>query len=471
MRYDNMIRVPEDYTGRTLKRAYDEFLARIPRLRELRRAYTEGRVGPDPKKGPCITANYCKHVSDLKSAYVAGIPPVYSAGTEQDPDPKGQEIVDLFEYQSKARMDQGIVNTLSRYGVAYEVAFQEAERDGRGVPTGRLVPKSVESSPFDTFVAYDQTLDPDSVFGAIHYGFVDDDGDEEHYLDVYDKVNVTRHRLDTGAGFFAPVEEPRPHGFDRVPITEYRNNPDGMGDFEPVLDLQKAVNSLLSSRIHDKERFANAVVVSKGFYMGETQEEVEETLQTVMDQTYIGIPRDAEMDYLTVTFDEAGVQVLADSVVSQIHKIARIPDLTDEAFAGNASGVAIKLKLQGLNTLAQSVVSEFDAGFRRRCKLYSYAMFGEDGADIDHMGITFRFDLPADLLTESQVLSNYLNAGVISRRTAMESVPYVDDIEEEERRIEAERQAESDRQARMEQDILMQGLRSQGAVPEDEDAL
>ncbi len=81
------------------------------------------------------------------------------------------------------------------------------------------------------------------------------------YLDVYDDTMVRRYKIPSptsSTGWTLIEGTERPHGFDRVPIIEYRNNTDAMGDFECILDLQDAVNELLSDRIKDKTRFANA---------------------------------------------------------------------------------------------------------------------------------------------------------------------------------------------------------------------
>lgn len=261
---------------------------------------------------------------------------------------------------------------------------------------------------------------------------------------------------------------PQPHGFDRVPIIEYVNNPDASGDYEPVLSLQDAINQTLSDRVKDKNRFASAMIVAKGMIFGETADEVDETITKLKDQEYVSIPRDADLSYLVKTFDESGVQVLVDDIKSDLHKISRIPDLSDQAFASNSSGVAIKFKLQGLNNLAQSLISMFHKGFTRRCKLYNYSMFGEQGANIDEMGITFRFDIPADLINEANALNTYYQAGVISRRTAVENCPYVEDADKELERIEEEEDANADREARMESAYLDKAKAEIEPEPEEE---
>lgn len=449
----DIIRVPKNWTEQSIKNAYAMFLARRTRLLELDRAYFTGEVGSESQT---YVSNNCKYICDTKASYVAGIPPAYSCA---EGDEKGQAILDLYKAQIKPQLDQQLVAGCSRYGMDFEVHFCETTITEAGNVT--LTPKSVEASPLDCFVAYDESLDPDSVFGAIHYVEVDDNHKATHYLDVYDRRVKQRYML-SGEGDTASwvkVGDATIHGFDRVPITEYRNNPDMLGDFQSILPLQKALNEILSDRVKDKNRFASAIMVGQGVALGDTDEEVDESMGHIKDQEYISIPRDASLNYLVKTFDEASVQVLVDYIKGEMHKISGIPDMTDEQFAANSSGVAIQYKLLSLNNLAQSLVAQFQKGFLRRCKLYSYVLFGEDGADVEDMAITFRFNAPADSSYDVQTMQTYVQNGAMSVRSMIENNPFVDDVDEELNRIQDENDRADERTRRQEQDSLNLALR------------
>lgn len=459
----DIIRVPKEYTLKSIKNAYDQFIKRRTRLADLDRAYDTGQVG---NASHLYVVNNCKTIADTKSSYIAGIPPTYSAAEGDD---KGEAIIELFKQQVKPQMDQEITNLCSIYGLAFEVTYLEQEMDPE---TGSLTvtPKSVELSPMDGFVAYDETLNPDSVFGAIHYMEVDDNRVEHHYLDVYDKREYTRYKMD-GANGGTWSEIPgtrRPHGFDRVPITEYRNNPRMRGDFEPILPLQLALNEVLSDRVKDKNTFANAYLVTKGMNFGDTQEEVEESMGMIRDMHYIAIHKDSDISFLTKQFDESSVQILVDYIDGQMHKVSGIPDMTDEQFAANASGVAIKYKLMALNNLAQSFIAQFNRGFLRRCKLYSYALFGSDGAQVEDMRVTFKFNLPADNSYDAQTMQIYAAAAALSRKTMMENCPYIDDVDQEEERLAEEATTDGERDMAIFEDRKQTDLEIINEEPVDE---
>lgn len=459
----DIIRVPRNWTEQSIKNAYSMFLQRRYRLLDLERAYFTGEVGNEVQP---YVSNNCKYICDTKSSYVAGIPPAYSC---DDSDEKGKEVIDLYRAQIKPQLDQDLVATCSRFGMGFEACFCEAAKDDDGRIT--LTPKSAAVSPLDGFVAYDESLDPDSVFGAIHYVEVDDNHIETHYLDVYDDRVKQRYKL-TGAGdteSWVKVGPETIHGFDRVPIIEYRNNPDMIGDFQPILPLQMALNEILSDRVKDKNRFADAIMVGKGVVLGDTDDEVSENMGRIKDQAYLSVPRDASLEFLVKTFDEASVQILVDYIKGEMHKISGIPDMTDEQFAANSSGVAIQYKLLSLNNLAQSLVTQFQRGFLRRCKLYSYVLFGDNGANVDHMTITFRFNAPADSSYDVQTMQMYVQNGAMSVRTMIENNPFVDDVSEEMERITAEKDDADARLRRQEEDSVNLSLRDMISDEVDDD--
>ncbi len=436
----DMIRTSETVSDTSIKAAYAEWTARCARLQVLDRAYRTGQVGESTD----YAVNQCRYISDTKTAFTCAIPPSYD--TDED-DANARRIVEIYRDEVREQTDQTITSYCSRYGRAFELVYL-VERDGK------LVPDSEAVSPLDAFVAYDGALKPDSVFGAVHYTREKENGTKLHYLNVYDRTTVTVWgQSESGSAWNRG--ESRPHGFDRVPLIEYRNNAEAFGDFEPVLSIQEALNHIVSDRVTDKDKFAEAYLVSKGFYFGDDADEVEENISTLKSQKVIGLPKDADLSFLTKAMDETSVQVLVDDLTSELHTISQIPDLSDESFAANASGVAMRYKLLGLSNLCEAFLVQHRKGFVRRCKLYSVALFGrKDAVDVSRMRAVFRFNLPVDEAYEAQALQQYMAMGVLSRRTAMQSCPYVEDVAQEEERLDEEARADAERTMRAGDDLI-----------------
>ena len=122
-----------------------------------------------------------------------------------------------------------------------------------------------------------------------------------------------------------------------------------------------------------------------------------------------------------------------------------VPDLSDEQFANNASGVSMAYKLFGTDQMVADKIAQFEKGFRRRCKLYDAVMFNgtaspayEPRADIGSMNIKFRLNTPQDISYATTAYATAIGAGFLSKRTAMENLSIVDDAQLEQERIDAE---------------------------------
>ena len=63
---------------------------------------------------------------------------------------------------------------------------------------------------------------------------------------------------------------------------------------------------------------------------------------------YLSYASDAKAEYIARTFDESGMEVLRKAIKEDIYTFSHVPNLTDENFVGNSSGVAMEYKLLGL---------------------------------------------------------------------------------------------------------------------------
>lgn len=157
-----------------------------------------------------------------------------------------------------------------------------------------------------------------------------------------------------------------------MPLTEYWNNACERGDFERVLPLIDAYDLLQSDRVNDKQQFADALLVLTGV-MGLTAPEdgdgrtPGERLR--QDKTLALPDSTARVEWLTKETHESDADVLRRALSEDIHKFSMVPDLTDEQFAANASGVAMRYKLLGLEQLTGVKERYFREGLRCRVRL------------------------------------------------------------------------------------------------------
>lgn len=436
-----MIRVETDEEGnptpRGIKRAYDQWRSYQPRFQTLEDYYIGNQAINRKEEGARICGNMCKYIADTITGYMTGNPITYAC---DETDGNANMIVDLLNRQDSSQVDAEIIKTMSIYGRAFRLVYHADDED--------LTPKSTVFTPREAFVAYTGTTEPDSVFGAVVYHTTEDDGSETYMMDLYGRHDVQRWTSKNPDGGWQPIGEPRIHRFGRVPLIEYKNDVQYLSDIEGIISLQDAYNQIMSDRQDDKDAFADAMLLLSGFALGVDAEEINEGKDKLKKQRVLQMA-DGNMtaQWLTKTLNEADVQVLADALVSDMHKFARVPNLSDEQFSQNASGVAMQFKLFGTDILAGNKARNFQKGQTRLFKLYDAALHNATASldytssiDFTTMRCVFRFSIPTDMNYEAQSLATYKAAGIVSDETLMENCSLVENIQ-----IEKERIAEQNR--------------------------
>lgn len=410
------IRVAEELSDTTIRKAMKQWQSYIGAYRTLYDYYI-GRQTKEQTDEETVNvmSNHCYYIVSAIKGYMTGNSPAYSY---EDGDTYAQQIVDMWQENGMETTEAELIQTLSTYGVAYELVYRK--------DNGKV--RSQVYDPTSAFVAYSGDIDADSVFGAIHYKLEDENGNTFYRLYAYTRTDVEIWESTSTDGPWHRVGEPMPHGFGRVPLIEYSNNSDRLGDFEQIITLQEQYNDLLRERLEDKNAFAKSILAITGQVIGKTPEEVEDALKLLKKHRVLQFDDDnGHGEYLEKTMDESGVQVLQDCLKRDIHKLAMVPDLSDESFANNASGVAMSYKLFGTDNKVSDKERHFHKGFVRRCKLYDYALHNpslnptyEPLAQISKMDIVFRLNAPQDLSYMATALTPLVSMGVLSKRTAME---------------------------------------------------
>lgn len=456
----------EEITPRTVRNAFNDWLGQKSRLDTLYRYYIGDQDFPD-RDGNRIVSNFCSYISKALRGYMVGNQPKYICAED---DPYGQRIIDLMHRQTKWSVDSQLALDMSIYGRAYELVY---------LPRDKTEPNSVVVSPRNAFVAYTGDMERDSVFGAVIYSYRDDTDTLRYTMYLYDRINasVWTSVSDSSSDGWIMAEGPTPHGFGRVPLIEYRNNRDMLGDFEGVMDLQDAYNALISDRQDDKDAFAQTMLFIQGSLIGTTPDEIEQGKKFLKETRVIQGDDDTTATWLTKTMDETGIQVLQDQYASDIHKFAMVPDLSDEQFSGNASGIAMAYKMFGTDQMMAEKTARFREGFIRRVKLYDFRLNNPSMSlayiprtDIESMDIIFQFNAPQDLSYMATALTQLTASGIMSKATARMQISAIPDPIKEAELVEEESQSQSDADAYAFEDDVTRSLgRMQNPPIDDED--
>lgn len=145
-------------------------------------------------------------------------------------------------------------------------------------------------------------------------------------------------------------------------------------------------------------------------------------------------------DYIYKQYDVTGAEAYKDRVRKDIHGIALVPDLLDEAFAGTQSGEAMKYKLFGFTQAMRTAQNGFKKGLKRRYRLLlnvKNAVQEADNTDLGALQIKFTPNLPKAILDELKTL---VEAGAeFSQETLLGLASFVEDIQAEMDKLQKEK--------------------------------
>lgn len=287
-----------------------------------------------------IVCNHAQYISDMATGYVFGVPILYSGeGSE--------EINNIFTEIDEDSHNNELALDISIMGVGYELLYM----NDKEVP----YPELATISPLNSFLVVDNTVKEKPMFGVSYNARLDIDNQIKGYdVNVYTAKEVI-HYFFMDLNSTTPTEEKREeHYFKGIPLIEYKNNKKLMGDFEGVRTLIDAYNKLQSDRVNDKEQLVDAFLLIVGQSLGDTQDEVSETVKYLMENKIIELDEKGDARWLVKQLNEEQTEILKKSLKDDIHEFSKVPCLTDENFVGNASGIAMKYKLLGFEQLGKT---------------------------------------------------------------------------------------------------------------------
>lgn len=401
--------------------------ARMERLFKYYRAkhaITE-RVLSDPSKpNNKLAHGFPKYIANSYAGYLFGEPVTYGA---MEDEALAARVKDAFEYNDEASENARLGLDLAICGAAVELMYVDADgaaRFGRVDPVG-CVP------------VRDGTIE-DNLTALIRYFNRADvvTGNVTGTVQVYEAEAVTEYTVPGGIGEAGTLTLTEgvvtPHYFGDVPAIVYLNNPDALGDFECEISLIDAYDLMQSESLNDQEYFSDAYLKLKGIgEMGDVGE--------MKRKRVLLLPEDGDAEWLIKTQSDTLVENIKDRLNHDIHRFSGCPDMSDENFAGNASGVAMRFKLLQFENIAGIKEREFKRGLQRRLELLCGLWNRLDGARYDWRGVKIEFhrSLPQNLLELSQVVGNL--SDVLSDETKRSLLPIDIDEDEEKRRLEEER--------------------------------
>ena len=397
----------------------------LPRLQKLEEYYEAKNeilkrlMADETKPNNKIANPYASYITDTLTGYFMGEPISYSALDEKIL----EELNLIFEYNDEADENVELARACSIYGKAFELLY--VDLDG-AVRFKRLDTK--ECIPI-----FDDTIENDLLYLIRFYPEKDWEQDKNFtWIEIIDKTATRRYRANENYGDMILVEE-IPHYFGMCPIVIFKNNEEETGDFEKVISLIDAYDKMESDSLNDFEYFCDAYLALIGFTADA------DDVKTMKENRVLLLDKDTDAKWLTKDEHDSTIENMKIRIDKDIHKFSKCPNLSDEDFASNASGVAIKYKMVGTENLVSVKERKFKKGLQRRLELISilqdkkYSTF--DWRAID---IIFTRNLP----TNDTEIANMVNtlSSIVSTETLLAQLPFVENVQDEMERIDKEKE-------------------------------
>lgn len=228
------------------------------------------------------------------------------------------------------------------------------------------------------------------------------------------------------------------HGFGYVPAVEYIANTERMGLFESAMPAINAYNKALSEKANDIDYFADAYLK----VLGPTVDDDDTThMRSSRIINFSGESENLpEVSFMEKPSDDASQEHLLDRLKSDIFLTSMVANISDENFASQSSGVALRYKLEAMSNLFTSKARRFTSAMMDRYKI----IFSNPVAQQEHVSkdawrnidIQFTANYPANYENEAEVAKNL--EGVVSKETQLKVLSIVDNIKDELERLEEE---------------------------------
>ena len=326
-------------------------------------------------------------------------------------------IDDIFDNNYEDDLNLELAKSLSICGEAFEVVLLTKEANQS------LAVKFAQLPALQTMAIYDDSVIPKLTAVFRYYEVRDyltnkDITKVEIYLD--DRIE---YYSQTSKNSFV-LDEVVPHHFGCVPVVHYLNNAEAMGDFEVALSQIDAYDRTISTNLDEIEKFSNAYLILQGLD-GTDDDEMKQALKNLA----LKVPEGADISWLTKDLSSTTIFEQLKVLDEKIHTMTQVPNLTDDSFANNSSGVAIQYKLTAFENLISAKERKFEQGLRKRLELIVNALnLKGNNFDYKEIAITFDRNLPNDLLNISQVVANL--GAYLPIETLLPIIPFIKEPQE-----------------------------------------
>lgn len=360
-----------------------------------------------------IVVNFPKYIVDTMLGFFIGIP----IKTTADDKAVSDFVEYTDQYNDQDDNNAELAKIMSIFGKGYEAYYTDEDAE--------LCITYL--NPMEAFMIFDDSIVEQPLFFVRRY--TDWEGNE--FGEVRDKTGKRKFATTGGTRW---LDEWTLHHFEGVPATEFIENEERQGIFEPVMSMVNAYNKAISEKANDVDYFADAYLKILGVALDE------DGMRHIRDNRIINFEGDDSgkliVEFMNKPESDTTQENLLERLERLIFAISMVANISDENF-GSATGVALKYKLQAMSNLAKTKERKFASGMNRRYKLlFSHPLSKVPKDSWVQLHYSFTPNIPANLLEEAQIAAQM--EGITSHHTQLKVISAVENVEDEIKQIEEE---------------------------------
>lgn len=362
--------------------------------------------------------NYARYITTMATGYFIGVPVSLNSENEE----LLNRLEAIFKYNDETDINTTLATNCSKFGYGYELLYMDHNSNVRFTAI----------DPREVIYITDNCLSGEPLMAIRYFRLDVEDTEEVYHVELYTDTDKTTYLL-TGDQLIEKDKEV--HNFKDVPLIRYDNNDNNIGDYESILSLIDAYNKAQSDTGNDFEYFTDAYLKVTG-----TTLETEQAQQLKELRVFNFPDKEGDVSFVTKQMNDTALENYKNRLNKDIHKFSLVPDMTDENFAGNASGVAMAYKLQGLEFLTGVKEQKFRKGLLRRVELITNILSIKMNKELLFTDVDFVFtrNNPKNLVEIVQMATDL--TGIISEESQLDMIPFINS-EQEIRRKETEKKA------------------------------
>ena len=381
-------------------------------------------------------------IVDVKLGYMLGNPIIYGYD-------RGLYTTDNVFDDKRYKLDFGVMDEFNKANNSEDIDGETLKKASICGYASRLLyidkagqARIMNVNPWECIFISDGSLN-ESQYAMRYYDIIDN-GKKRIYVEWYDEKIISyfisaedvANSTDETKLRFVPYDKngvyAQPHMFEGIPLIQFENNGEQQGDCDKVYEDIDAYDRAMSDVNSELEQFRLAYVALFG--LNPSDEMIEQAKRT----GFFGFPdKESGMEFVTKNLNDTVIENHLNRLEDNIYRFAKSVNFKDEAFSGNVSGIAMKFKMFGLESKCITSERKFTAALRTQYKILS-SVWKAKGTKVDYLNMTFTWtrNFPLNLLDEADTSSKL--KGLVSERTRLGLLSFIDDPEKEIKQMELE---------------------------------